>query len=542
MKKILSFILLILSVFLMGCSSSKSEDQKLLEELDNVIKERSKYDQAIEEKIDKLNKVLSYTPRSEVKTRFEVLGELFDIYRSYRVNKAREIAQLRLELSRQLDEECQEEALMNNADALYKSGNYHAAFEELKKISFDSTVYRTSYFHYLRQAISLSISNDVYGKDNHHMLKNQQLIYQKDAMEVNPPGTYGYISNLYKHNLSQGDTVGAIQLLEKFYKETQPDSLEPDKASLEFDIANLYLMQKDTASAKHYLILSSLTDLKNAKKVYMSLQNLAILLFYEGDVERAYSYILCALEDINAGHAKYRFTDILTYLPIISTANEVRVKKNVRQFRAFISILSVLIILLVTAFVLLKKRTNKLEEAQNALKSQNQHLRELSDNLMAMNEQIKEKEHIQEEYIGLLFNVCSEYIKKQNTLYKGLNRIASNGRIADLSKFISEQQNSSDDFKDFIHKFDTIFLNIFPDFVENFNALLRPEERIQPKEGDLLTPELRIYALMRLGIQDNAKIASFLHYSLQTVYNYRMKMRNKALPEKKDLIAQLQYL
>lgn len=136
MKKILSFILLILSVFLMGCSSSKSEDQKLLEELDNVIKEHSKYDQAIEEKIDKLNKVLSYTPRSEVKTRFEVLGELFDIYRSYRVNKAREIAQLRLELSRQLDEECQEEALMNNADALYKSGNYHAAFEELKKNIF----------------------------------------------------------------------------------------------------------------------------------------------------------------------------------------------------------------------------------------------------------------------------------------------------------------------------------------------------------------------------------------------------------------------
>lgn len=176
-----------------------------------------------------------------------------------------------------------------------------------------------------------------------------------------------------------------------------------------------------------------------------------------------------------------------------------------RQFRAFISILSVLIILLVTAFVLLKKRTNKLEEAQNALKSQNQHLRELSDNLMAMNEQIKEKEHIQEEYIGLLFNVCSEYIKKQNTLYKGLNRIASNGRIADLSKFISEQQNSSDDFKDFIHKFDTIFLNIFPDFVENFNALLRPEERIQPKEGDLLTPELRIYALMRLGIRTMPK-------------------------------------
>ena len=83
---------------------------------------------------------------------------------------------------------------------------------------------------------------------------------------------------------------------------------------------------------------------------------------------------------------------------------------------------------------------------------------------------------------------------------------------------------------------------MFPHFIEDFNQLLRPEERIHPKDGDLLTPELRIYALMRLGIQDNAKIASFLHYSLQTVYNYRMKMRNKAIPEKKDLISQVQLL
>ena len=97
----------------------------------------------------------------------------------------------------------------------------------------------------------------------------------------------------------------------------------------------------------------------------------------------------------------------------------------------------------------------------------------------------------------------------------------------------------SEDLKSFIRHFDTIFLSIFPNFIQDFNSLLRPEERIQIKEGELLTPELRIYALIRLGIHDNTKIASFLHYSLQTVYNYRMKMRNKAISDKKNLAQQI---
>ena len=513
MKNIFSFILIsIICFFQSGCSKHQTDDEDLLKELDSVIKERTQYNQAIEEKIDNLNKILDYSSDKNPQAQFELLGKLFNIYRSYKVDKAKEVAQKRLQVAKQLDSACIKEALMNNADALYKLGNYHKASEMLNEIHPDSTIYSNSYFHYLRQAIPLSISNEIHPKNNNNISNNKQLTYCKDAIQANRPGTYGYISNLYKQTLSEKDTIGAIQLLEKFYTETNPDSLKPNKASIEYEIANLYLLHKDTVKAKHYLILSSLTDIKNAKKVYMSLQDLAMLLFYQGDIERAYSYILCALEDINFGHARYRFTDILAYLPIISAANEMRVQKNETQFVIFISVLSILILLLITAFILLK------------------------------NEQIKEKEHIQEEYIGLLFNVCSEHLKKQNMLYKGLNRITSNGRIADLSKFISEQQSSSDDFKEFIHKFDNIFLNIFPNFIEDFNQLLRPEERIRPKEGELLTPELRIYALMRLGIHDNAKIASFLHYSLQTVYNYRMKMRNKAIPEKRDLISQVQSL
>lgn len=103
-----------------------------------------------------------------------------------------------------------------------------------------------------------------------------------------------------------------------------------------------------------------------------------------------------------------------------------------------------------------------------------------------------------------------------------------------------EKSDENKDFKILIQEFDTIFLSIFPNFVSDFNNLLRPEERIVLKHDKLLTPELRIYALIRLGITENAQIAEFLHYSIQTVYNYRQKMRNKALVKGKSLSAQMQ--
>ena len=262
-------------------------------------------------------------------------------------------------------------------------------------------------------------------------------------------------------------------------------------------------------------------------------------MYYQGDIERAYTYISRALEDISFGKARYRFEDITKYLPLISAGNRQHVKEQQRISLILITILSAVTLLLITACFIIYKKNKKLHETKTILKEQYDQLRLASEHLQQMNQQIVEKDHIKEEYIGMLFNICSEYIQKQHTLYKQLNRIATSGHLSDLSKFINEQQGKAEDLKAFIHQFDTIFLTIFPDFVNDFNSLLRPEEQIKIKEGELLTPELRIYALIRLGINDNSKIASFLHYSLQTVYNYQMKMRNKALSDKKDLATQI---
>lgn len=152
--------------------------------------------------------------------------------------------------------------------------------------------------------------------------------------------------------------------------------------------------------------------------------------------------------------------------------------------------------------------------------------------------QLKESNQVKEEYIAYLFNLCSEYIDDMDKQRVALSRKLKAGQVSDMAKELSRSK-SSDYLKVFFEKFDTIFLDLFPGFIDSFNELLHPDARIYPHNGELLTPELRIYALVRLGINDSTRIASLLHYSPQTVYNYRLKIRNKAIVPKKEFASRV---
>ena len=136
--------------------------------------------------------------------------------------------------------------------------------------------------------------------------------------------------------------------------------------------------------------------------------------------------------------------------------------------------------------------------------------------------------------------MCSAYIDKLEEFRKKVNRKLREDKSDELLKLTNNSTLIEDELKELLHSFDVVFLNIYPTFVEDFNKLLQPEKRIQPKQGELLSPEMRIYALVRLGIVDSTKIATFLHYSPQTVYNYRMKIRNNALYSREDFINAVQ--
>lgn len=533
------FLMLFLLLLCPGASAADiAGDDTLLLKLDKMIEQREVYRRKVEKEINDLRRTLDYADTD--KERFDVLGNLFVKYRSYKMDTALIIAKERLRLAETLGEKYVSQGWMNMADIMNKLGKPEQALVILDGIRRTEDVRTDTYFYYLYHTTYLSCYNDEMDASRKQFYLGKIKSYKDTLVSISTPGTAGYVTNECGRLSLQGKWEEAIGKLTRYYEQCTDDN--PDKARVEYLLAELYLGKQDPAQAKHYLILSSITDIEDAKKVYMSLQRLAMLLFQEGDVERAYNYISCSLEDINFGKSRYRIIDIAEYLPIIKAANDARVRAGERKVWAFLFILLLLVVALVSAFFFIRQKNRKLLKVKQSLAEQNSRLQELTENLTRMNGEIKESNHIKEEYIGLLFNICSEYIYKQEAMRKTLLKIVNTGTMGDISKMLNGQASLTEDFKLFINQFDTIFLSLFPDFVESFNKLLREEERVQVKEGELLTPELRIYALIRLGINDNSKIANFLHYSLQTVYNYRMKMRNKAIIPGKDLAVQAQKL
>ncbi len=157
----------------------------------------------------------------------------------------------------------------------------------------------------------------------------------------------------------------------------------------------------------------------------------------------------------------------------------------------------------------------------------------LNEDLKLKNDELKEANYVKEEYIGYVFTICSNYIGKLEGLKRNIHLKAMTKKYKEIEAETADI-DMKDELKVFYRSFDTIFLHIYPNFVNDFNTLLQEDKRIYPKEGELLNTELRIYALVRLGITDSVKIAEFLHCSAQTVYNNRFKVRNKAIISKKD--------
>ena len=170
------------------------------------------------------------------------------------------------------------------------------------------------------------------------------------------------------------------------------------------------------------------------------------------------------------------------------------------------------------------------------LAQSNENLSEAITKLNSINELLNEKNALlyennlaKESYIAEFFDVCFHYIDKVEQMQKSLYKLAVSRSFAALTRRLQSDEMVSEETSGLYQRFDSIFLKLYPTFVDDLNRLLRDEEKIKLHPGVLLTRELRIYALMRLGITDSGKIAVFLRCSTSTVYNYRTRMRNRAL-------------
>lgn len=542
MKNIIIFLCLCTICMCRLHAADSSRADSLLLKLDQAIKERPIYMEQKELKLVELKRQLHRQISDE--ERFAILGTLLDEYRSFNTDSALHMAEEREQIAIRLgNREYIDNARMNKADVLGMAGMYKEVMDLMRNIHIDRLPVdiHPYYYHIYRTVYGLMADYAVtaYEKKLYTELTDK---YRDSLLLVNK-------DNLLIHTLIQSDQYNvrneydkAIRLLTD-YLALQKD-YEHDVAICAYTLSESYRLKGDKEKEKEYLIVSAMADMKTAVREYISLRKLAVLLYQEGDIERAYSYVKICMEDAAACNARLRKLEILEIFPIINDAYQQKTEKQQEQMKWALVSISLLSLFLLLAIFYVYKQMKKVAAARREVIDANKRLKELNDELHLSNAQLKEANHsiaensyLKEEYIGRYMDQCSVYLEKMDNYRRSLGKIAATGNVEELYKNIKSSKFIEGELKEFYTNFDNTFLQLFPTFVEDFNALLADDEQISLKAGERMNTELRIFALIRLGITDSVKIAQFLRYSVTTIYNYRTKVRNKAAGDR-DLLEQ----
>ena len=310
-----------------------------------------------------------------------------------------------------------------------------------------------------------------------------------------------------------GDTKEALQILTQIYDKQEPES--HGYAMMAMGLARIYRLMKNPELEEKYLILAAMTDTKLAVKENEALLTLAVNLYHKGDIDRAYNYIKVALDDAIFYNSRFKNTVIARIHPIIENTYLYRLEEQKRNLRFYILLTSLFVVALAITLYFTYKQTKVVSRAKR-------HLKAMNEKLIGLNKNLDEANLIKEKYVGYFMNQCAVYINKLDEYRKNVNRKIKTGQIDDLYK--SSSRPFEKELEELYNNFDKAFLKLYPNFVEEFNSLLKPEEHYK-LEKDQLNTELRIFALIRLGIIDVGQIAVFLHYSVQTIYNYKSKVK-----------------
>ena len=365
--------------------------------------------------------------------------------------------------------------------------------------------------------------------------------YEQLMLATLPPTSESCFLRREQRAQAEGKLDEAMRINDEWMKTVEPGSHPYALVALYRYIE--YKLQGDSTQMIHWLVESVLADIRNAAMDQGSMWELANELMLQGNLEKASSYISFTSDCANRYGSRQRNWQIAPLLNAIAKNYKAQSERNTNQLRIALIFISILALLLLGVLSFLHRRNRQLLTARHALKESNdelatansqlakqtQELSALNAQLSTLNSQLTESNRVKEEYIGRFMSLCSQYIDKLDDYRKMVNKKMKNKELEELFRLSKSTELKEKELEELYQNFDSVFLHLFPNFVNDFNALLQPEMQVRPKEENRLTTEIRIFALIRLGIEDSSKIAEFLHYSVNTIYNYRARIKNGAL-------------
>lgn len=491
----------------------------LLNELDKVISKRSIYLEIKEKKI--LNLKQQKQQLREKEDIIDINREIINQYNSFICDSAIFYIKENLTIAQQLDKkDIITESLLQLSYVYSLSGLFFQASDIFESMDYDHLPnhYKAWYcWNRIRYFENLIFyTNDPKYSQEYEVQKEA---YRDSVMDLLDNQSEEYKKELAHKLQSSGQFSEAEEILKSIFSHQQPHTHSYAMAAM--NLAKHYAKTSETEKETYYLILAAISDMELAVKENEALLSLAVKLYHNGDVDRAYNYIRVALDDALFYNARFKNSVIARIQPIIEDTYLQKIHSQQKKLRLFSIITSLFVIFLIVTLSHLYIQIKAVSKAKKEL-------RVMNDDLIQLNRKLDEANIVKEHYIGYFMNQCSVYVNKLHKYRKNVNLNIKTGQMSNLHKFSMDEMEY--DINELHTNFDKTFLALYPNFVTAFNSLLKPSERYD-LEKDQLNNELRIFALIKLGITDVKQIAEFLHYSVQTVYNYKSKVKAKALVE-----------
>ena len=524
-------------LILLACCPVYSSDttNTILVKLNDAIKNKQHYVKLKEERISNFKKIKSADLSEEQEYNYNLA--LYKEYQKFNSDSAILYIKKNIKIAENLQKkEWLDLAKLQLANLYSSSGKYRESEAILKNINKKELhksllpnyyiAYREFYEHYNANSNSKEFVNQI-GK------------YRDSLLGVLNSNSLDYKINKIQSNIYHGNLDVAEKELFTLLKGRKDDN--PQYAMITYLLGNISGKRKHVDSVKKYYALSAISDIKQAIKDNASLQELAMVFYKLGDVDMAYKLTQSAIEDALYCNVQFRTLLMSQVYSIINTAYLEREAQRKSDLKFYLLCISMLSVFLIVAVIYVYKQMKKVSRIRGELYENSQKLAGLNKEITKANKQLQERNsqlsesnHIKEEYIAHFFNLCSAYINKLENYRVILNKKATAKQFDEIYRMLKSTTLVDNELEELYKNFDSIFLNLYPTFVKDFNALLINEEQIVLKQGELLNTELRIFALIRLGITDSVKIAAFLRYSLSTIYNYRTRARNKAVVSRND--------
>ena len=546
MKKNLIFVFLILLSCLNSLATGAIDLEQEYRKLDQAIEQTDRYVQEREDHIRAYKSAHGAT--SYLRVQYDLNHSLYELYRPYMSDSAIYYIGRCISLAERMGDQIRaEECRLLLAYQCTESGMYHEAMDILNSIDEqhinDDNNKRRYYstLSHLYQELGYycrvpRLQGEYYAKHEYYksLIDTSRVSMNDDeALQMKEMECY-----------SKGDAKGALHFSDLRLKQVREGSHE--YAIVAFYRYLDYSLLGDSVQARYWVTQSALGDVKNAVMDQGAMWELANLLMSDGDIDRAYRYIHFAWQCAGKFNTLKRNNQISPVLTAISDNYEASLKRANRLLAVLAVVSSLLAALFLGILFYSNNQRKKLARARNELSENNVQLAQLNSQLSDLNSQMREtnlklneSNRVKDEYVGRFIHLCSFYIDRLDEMRKRVNKMVKSKDLDALYKFTEGSELRDNNLKELYEMFDSTFLHLFPNFIDDFNALLRPECRVALPEKGGLNTDVRIFALIRLGIEDSSRIAEFLHYSVNTIYNYRAKIKNGALGDRDTFESQV---